>query len=445
MSKKSTTKSNKNDILEGGVLTLEGKAQVIKEFRELLGKDNDKYDDECLIRFAVARSFQLDKAKQQLEDTTAWRESEGIESIPLPLLNPNTPVLYNIRGFEPYLPDWNLTVIEGVPDYVPRILNCFGGNAVHKTDKDGRGVYIERLGLHDAKKLAKDIKVEELVNWHIRCQEFSHRVLMPELSKRAGNVIDKETIIFDCDGMGLHQLHMPALSLYRAIADLDQRYYPERLGKLFVVNTPFMFVTLWSLVKKWLDPGMLKKVHICGKDFKETLLKNIDAENLPTFLGGNCTCSHMPGGCVPSVILKNIPPFKIGETLPSQSSSSHDLKSNRILKGDSRSYEVIVANDDEKSNGNNIEINFKILEGEGEVKLEVRFNKLNGSDVKNGGKKIMPPKKIFGSKSENTYNYKIKTKETGEYLFILYFNEAAKSDSCVIEHQIKVNNEPYEY
>lgn len=61
---------------------------------------------------------------------------------------------------------------------------------------------------------------------------------------------------------------MPALSLYRAIADLDQKYYPERLGKLFVVNTPFMFVQIWSLAKKWLDPGMLKKVHICGKDFK---------------------------------------------------------------------------------------------------------------------------------------------------------------------------------
>lgn len=55
----------------------------------------------------------------------------------------------------------------------------------------------------------------------------------------------------------------------------------------------------------------------------------------------------------------------------------------------------------------------------------------------------MPPKKIFGSKSENSYDYKIQTKETGEYLFTLSFSEAAKSDSCIIEHKIKVNNEPY--
>lgn len=66
---------------------------------------------------------------------------------------------------------------------------------------------------------------------------------------------------------------MQGLTLYRAIAELDQKYYPERLGKLFVVNAPFMFVKIWALAKKWLDPGMLKKVHICDKDFKVCVKK----------------------------------------------------------------------------------------------------------------------------------------------------------------------------
>lgn len=34
------------------------------------------------------------------------------------------------------------------------------------------------------------------------------------------------------------------------------------------------------------------------------MLKYIDAENLPDFLGGTCTCSHMPGGCVPLIAQK---------------------------------------------------------------------------------------------------------------------------------------------
>jgi hypothetical protein len=37
-----------------------------------------------------------------------------------------------------------------------------------------------------------------------------------------------------------------------------------------------------------------------GKGFESVLLQYIDEENLPSFLGGKCTCSHMPGGCVPT-------------------------------------------------------------------------------------------------------------------------------------------------
>lgn len=38
-----------------------------------------------------------------------------------------------------------------------------------------------------------------------------------------------------------------------------------------------------------------------GTNFKDTLLKHIDASSLPAKYGGNCTCSHMEGGCVPKL------------------------------------------------------------------------------------------------------------------------------------------------
>lgn len=48
----------------------------------------------------------------------------------------------------------------------------------------------------------------------------------------------------------------------------------------------------------------MDKIHVLGKGYEEVLLKYIDADSLPDFLGGKCTCSHMPGGCVPLIAQK---------------------------------------------------------------------------------------------------------------------------------------------
>lgn len=107
---------------------------------------------------------------------------------------------------------------------------------------------------------------------------------MKDCSKAAGRHINRETVIFDCTNMGWHrklcksnywiiytcvfnsfilELHMPALQFIRAIADCDQKYYPETLNKFFLVNAPGAFVYVWKIVKAWLDPGVsIINVHV---------------------------------------------------------------------------------------------------------------------------------------------------------------------------------------
>ncbi|KAG0324187.1 cytosolic factor, phosphatidylinositol/phosphatidylcholine transfer protein [Podila humilis] len=113
--------------------------------------------------------------------------------------------------------------------------------------------------------------------------------------------------------------------MLRSLTDMDQKAYPESLGKLFIVNSPYVFVKVFSMIKKWLDPGVIEKIHILGKDYKNVLLEHIEPENLPEFLGGSCTCSHMPGGCVPSVIMGNIKPVAKAAAPTSNTSSSGSL------------------------------------------------------------------------------------------------------------------------
>lgn len=75
---------------------------------------------------------------------------------------------------------------------------------------------------------------------------------------------------------------------------ISQNYYPERLGKLYVINAPWGFSTVWGFIKRWLDPVTVAKVHILGGGYEKELLAQIPKENLPTQYGGSCECE---GGC----------------------------------------------------------------------------------------------------------------------------------------------------
>ncbi|KAG0280275.1 hypothetical protein BGZ95_010713 [Linnemannia exigua] len=285
--------------------------EALKNFRALLGPDNVKYDDGELMRFIVARSYDLNGAKTQLLASLDWRAANKVDDLPIPGPKNSNGVMYAVRGWHA-VPDANIEAGQpNVPEHAVRLQKYMGGSCLHKWDKAGRPIYIERMGQHNVKGLAKNVTTPELVDYHIRCTEFVHNTIMPECEERFGTddkVIDKETVIFDCTGMGFHQLHMEGLNMLRSLTDMDQKAYPERLGKLFIVNSPFVFVKVYSMIKKWLDPGVIEKIHILGKDYKSVLLAHIDPENLPDFLGGSCTCSHMPGGCVPSVIMNNVKP-----------------------------------------------------------------------------------------------------------------------------------------
>jgi hypothetical protein len=81
-------------------------------------------------------------------------------------------------------------------------------------------------------------------------------------------------------------------------AKLGQDYYPEILGQMFMLNTTFMFNLVFNLVKGLIDKKTVAKMRVLGDKYLDTLLTWIDIENIPSFFGGKCTCSHIEGGCL---------------------------------------------------------------------------------------------------------------------------------------------------
>jgi hypothetical protein len=116
--------------------------------------------------------------------------------------------------------------------------------------------------------------------------------------KPEGKFVGQVTIIMDCDGLTLGHFWGPALELLKANSTMDQKYFPEGMHKCYVANAPKFIKVGWAIVRLWLDAGSQKKVEFlaAGDQTRNALLAAIDAEHLPAFLGGSCTCE---GECVP--------------------------------------------------------------------------------------------------------------------------------------------------
>ena len=81
-------------------------------------------------------------------------------------------------------------------------------------------------------------------------------------------------------------------------AKLAQDYYPEILGRMYLINTTFMFNLVFNMIKGLIDKKTLSKMRVLSDKYMDSLLELIDIENIPSFLGGTCTCSHIEGGCL---------------------------------------------------------------------------------------------------------------------------------------------------
>ncbi|PIN25120.1 Phosphatidylinositol transfer protein SEC14 [Handroanthus impetiginosus] len=236
---------------------------------DLLPARHDDYH--TLLRFLKARDFNIHKTIQMWEEMLNWRREYGTDTI---------------------LEDFEFEELEDVLQYYPQ--------GYHGVDREGRPVYIERLGKAHPSKLMRITSVERYLKYHVQEFERALRERFPACSIAAKKRICSTTTILDVQGLGVKNFTTTAASLLAAMAKIDNSYYPETLHRMYVVNAgPGFKKVLWPAAQKFLDSKTISKIHVLDPKSLGKLLEIIDPSQLPDFLGGSCTC-NVEGGCLRS-------------------------------------------------------------------------------------------------------------------------------------------------
>jgi hypothetical protein len=252
-----------------GTLTPE-QEKALSEFKSQLTAralfNAERHDDHLLCRFLRARKFDLVKTMEMFSNCERWRQEKKVDEI-----------------YETFTFDEHAAVQALYPRYY------------HQTDKLGRPLYIEQLGKLDLEQLFKITTRERLEKFFILEYERVLRLRMPACSEAAGKHVETSFTILDMKNCSVMQA-FKIKELLKLIIDIGQNYYPETMGMTFIINAPWVFDTVWSIVKMWLDEVTVNKIKIfkSGKDYAGALFQLVDPTSVPFTLGGTCKCE---GGC----------------------------------------------------------------------------------------------------------------------------------------------------
>lgn len=162
--------------------------------------------------------------------------------------------------------------------------------AIYGKDKYGHRVIAMKTGDIDTEALGK---IPEDLMCALQGQKMqSYAQYKLDSSAKEGARRYKHIVIIDGGGIGMSMLSGKKRTIMKKIFAVGADFYPESIWKIYVVNAPMMFRAVWAVVKPWLHPITVAKVHILGSYSSSLKTMTADggltADALPDWMGGTC-------------------------------------------------------------------------------------------------------------------------------------------------------------
>jgi hypothetical protein len=126
----------------------------------------------------------------------------------------------------------------------------------------------------DIKQLFAVTTMDRMLQHHVYEYEKLVNYRFKACSIAFGTHVEQSTTILDLKGVSLSGFSS-VFSLVKQVSAISQNYYPEMLGKMFIINSPMLFTGCWALVKPILDEATVKKIDILGSNYTSKLLEYI--------------------------------------------------------------------------------------------------------------------------------------------------------------------------
>ncbi|XP_033118906.1 SEC14-like protein 2 [Anneissia japonica] len=336
-----------------------------------------KHDDSTLLRFLRARNFDLKATEKMFRKDVEWRSVTKTDTI--------------------------------VDDYtVPEVIakHYVGGSPGY--DKEGAPVWIFPVGEIDVKGLVYSCKASDLLRFNVYILEKLYKD-MEEQSKKIGKHVEGMTYIMDLGKLGLHHLWKPGIDLFNQFISMFEQHYPETLKSVFIVRAPKFFPLAYSLVKPFLHEYTRKKIHVLGSNWKEALLKHIDADVLPVFWGGNATDPDGNVNCRSKIQMGGEVPKSF--YLKDRELSSKNLITKQISRGSAIEMKYIVTKPGSviryefKTHDHDIAFGIKRLGAENEKTVIKKTERYNSHMVPEDGEVILDDPGQYVVKFDNSYSW----------------------------------------